>query len=116
VIISNPEDAERIARIHVRKEPNFTPIMYGSIISTIDNEKWKMQRSGLAHAFLPKASLSHIFPVSADRARKCAAKLWTLSAEGTQTVDLNDFLLFETQVFCFLCVFVICRLLVYKMD
>lgn len=97
VVISNPKDAERIARLHVRKEPNFTPIMYGSIISTIDNSKWKEQRAGLVHAFLPKASLGQIFPVSSARARECAAKLWQVSAKGTQTVDMNDFLLFETQ-------------------
>ena len=97
VIISNPEDAARIARIHVRKQPNFTLAFYGSIISTVDNEMWKQQREDINPAFLPKASLEQIFPISAARAHFAADKLREESQNGAKIVDMNDFLLHETE-------------------
>lgn len=97
VIISNPQDAARIARIHVRKQPNFTPAFYGSIISTVDNQHWKQQREDINPAFLPKASLEQIFPISAARAQYAAEKLRQESENGAKAVDMNEFLLHETQ-------------------
>lgn len=67
------------------------------MISTIDNKHWREQREQLMPAFLPRASLGQIFPVSAARAALCADRLRSLSANGAQTVDMNDFLLYETQ-------------------
>lgn len=97
VIISNPEDAARIARVHVKKQPNFTPTTWDSVISTVDNSKWKIQREDLNPAFLPQASLGQIFPVSLERAKHAAEKLMAESENGTKPVDMNEFLLYETQ-------------------
>ncbi|CAK9018307.1 Cytochrome P450 4F12 (CYPIVF12) [Durusdinium trenchii] len=97
VIISHPDDAMRLARLHVMKQPAFNMPFYGSIISTIDNDYWRMQREQLVPAFLPEASLGQIFDVSLDRAAKCADRLWELSEKGSKEVDMSDFLLFETK-------------------
>mmetsp|Transcript_4282 Transcript_4282/g.5268 ORF Transcript_4282/g.5268 Transcript_4282/m.5268 type:complete len:571 (+) Transcript_4282:65-1777(+) len=98
VIISNPEDAKRIARIHVKKQPNFTPLFYNSIISTTDNEEWKDMREHIVTAFLPNGSLQKIFPVTLERAKKCAKRLENLRMESKDgLVNMNDFLLYETE-------------------
>eukprot|EP00656_Telonema_subtile_P000403 TRINITY_DN10186_c0_g1_i2.p1 TRINITY_DN10186_c0_g1~~TRINITY_DN10186_c0_g1_i2.p1 ORF type:complete len:383 (+),score=89.35 TRINITY_DN10186_c0_g1_i2:150-1298(+) len=95
VIIGDPDDAERISRIHVRKEPNFGMFM-DSVISTTDNEHWQEQRQHLIEAFLPVSSLAEILPVSQARAKKCADRLQGLIAQGP-VVDMSDFLLHEAQ-------------------
>eukprot|EP00439_Symbiodinium_sp_Y106_P058844 s2455_g8.t1 len=95
VIVADPEDAERVARIHVRKEPNFGVLM-DSIISTTDNEHWREQRQHLVEAFLPLSSLAEILPVSLARAKDCANRLGSLAKDG-KPVDMSDFLLHEAQ-------------------
>ena len=45
VIINHPDDAERIAKVHIKKAPIFKGFLYNSIISTTDNKEWKEQRS-----------------------------------------------------------------------
>lgn len=97
VIVANPKDAERLARYHVRKQTNFTAGLFTSIISTTDNEHWREQRETLVTAFLPRASLEQILPVSAARARKCVERLREVSENCAKPVDMNDFALFETQ-------------------
>jgi len=97
VIIGDPEDARRIARVHIRKQPNFNVAFYSSIISTLDDEYWRKQREQLLPAFLPQSSLQHIFHVSADRAQFCADRLRKEAAKNGSIVDMNDFLLYETQ-------------------
>lgn len=97
VIIGDPEDARRIARVHLKKQPNFNVFFFGSIISTRDNDLWRTQRDELTPAFLPRASLEQIFNISSDRAKFCADRLAELAQGGTQTVDMNDFCLNETQ-------------------
>jgi len=95
VIVSHPDDAARIARIHVQKQPNFTMGLYSSIISTTDNEHWVQQREHIVPAFLPQASLRKVFPVTANRARACVEKLKGLARDGP--VDMSEFLLFEAE-------------------
>ncbi|GBG28701.1 Cytochrome P450 714C3 [Hondaea fermentalgiana] len=97
VIVGNPKDAERLARYHVRKQGNFTTGLYSSIISTRDNESWRDQRETLVTAFLPRASLEQILPVSVARARACVDRLREVSENFTVPVDMNDFALYETQ-------------------
>mmetsp|Transcript_57107 Transcript_57107/g.121370 ORF Transcript_57107/g.121370 Transcript_57107/m.121370 type:complete len:634 (+) Transcript_57107:163-2064(+) len=95
VILSDPEDSERISRIHVRKEPNFG-LLFDSVISTTDNDHWKAQRDHLNEVFLPQSSLAKILPVSLERAKRCADRLAELS-NATPSVDMSDFLLHEAQ-------------------
>mmetsp|Transcript_39031 Transcript_39031/g.84967 ORF Transcript_39031/g.84967 Transcript_39031/m.84967 type:complete len:613 (-) Transcript_39031:24-1862(-) len=96
-IIADPEDAHRISRTHVRKEGNFEPVLADSVIATTDNEYWKAQRAHLAEAFLPLSSLAKILPKSLERAKHCADRMATILESGSETVDMSDFFLHETQ-------------------
>ena len=64
VILSNSQDSERIARSHIKKQPNLSASFFQSLIATTDNEHWARQRNYLNEVFLPFASLSKIFPTS----------------------------------------------------
>lgn len=98
VLLSNHEDCARIARNHVKKQPNFTGIFAQSIIATTDNDHWKKQRSHLNEVFLPRLSLSKIFPRSLKRAEKCADVMHNLSVgAGKYGVQVHDFFLHEAQ-------------------
>jgi len=96
ILVSHPDDCERLARSHVKKQPNFTPILMDSVISTTDTEHWRKQRSHLVEAFLPNSSLAEIFPVSVARAKDCTGKLLDMG-RGGRCVDMNDFFLHEAQ-------------------
>ena len=61
VLICDHEDAARIAKIHIKKQPNFTPVLFHSLIATTNNQHWAKQRQHLSTVFMPKASLSKIF-------------------------------------------------------
>jgi len=96
VVLAHPEDAERVSRLHVRKEGNFEPALFDSIISTTDNDKWREQRQCLNEAFLPLSSLAEILPVSLARAKQCTSRLREAASKGSP-VDMSDFLLHEAQ-------------------
>jgi len=97
VIISHPDDAERICKKHIKKVPNLKTFLNTSIISTTDNEDWKNQRQTMNMAFLPKKSLGKIFPISQERAHDCSKLLLNISENFTKSVDISDFFLNETQ-------------------
>ena len=61
IFLCHVGDCARIAKAHVRKQPNFTPAFQGSVISTTDNDHWRKQREYLTGPFMPTSSLSHIF-------------------------------------------------------
>lgn len=98
VILHDPDDCAKIARRHVRKQPNFTPILFHGLISTTDNDHWKKQREHLNEVFLPQLSLSKIFPTSWSRAKHCATRMERLRQEsGPYGVQVHDFFLHEAQ-------------------
>eukprot|EP01060_Flectonema_neradi_P010097 TRINITY_DN17225_c0_g1_i1.p1 TRINITY_DN17225_c0_g1~~TRINITY_DN17225_c0_g1_i1.p1 ORF type:complete len:568 (+),score=117.18 TRINITY_DN17225_c0_g1_i1:54-1706(+) len=97
VVLSHPADCKRIASTHVKKQGNFTPALFSSVISTTDNDHWRSQRKVLTKAFMPKSSLREIFPISAARGKFCAQKLLNESKNGTQPVEMNEFLLHEAK-------------------
>jgi cytochrome P450 len=97
LIISHPDDAERICKKHIKKAPIFKTLLDTSIISTTDNDDWKDQRQSMNIAFIPKLSLQKIFPLSRERARFCATLLKEKSNDYLQSVDMSDFFLNETQ-------------------
>ena len=68
-----------------------------SIISTTDNEDWRKQRDEMTNTFLPKYSLQHVFPESVKRARLCTELLIKMSSDYSESVDMSDFFLNETQ-------------------
>ena len=98
VILSNSQDSERIARSHIKKQPNLSASFFQSLIATTDNEHWARQRNYLNEVFLPFASLSKIFPTSLQRAKDCTGKLNTLSKNaGQYGVQMHEFFLHEAQ-------------------
>lgn len=97
VILAHPDDCERIARTHVRKEGNFEAVLYDSIIATTDDDHWRRQRKHLSETFMPLSSLASILPVSLARAKLCASKLLDTVKENGEAVDMSDFLLHEAQ-------------------
>jgi cytochrome P450 len=100
LVINNPDDAERLAYMHVKKHPILEPLLYNSIISTTDAEDWREQRQNYQHAFNVSNELKKIIPISVKRAEYCSQLLWGLSGEGvfdTKTsININDFFLNET--------------------
>merc|ERR1740123_1931226 len=98
VLISDKDDAARIAKNNVKKQPNFTPILFNSLIATTDNEHWRKQRDHLNEVFLPKTSLAKIFPISLKRAVHCAERLQQLVRDaGPYGVQMHEFYLHEAQ-------------------
>mmetsp|Transcript_60371 Transcript_60371/g.143887 ORF Transcript_60371/g.143887 Transcript_60371/m.143887 type:complete len:620 (+) Transcript_60371:78-1937(+) len=96
VVLADPRDAERISRVHVRKDGGFEPVLLDGVIATTDNHHWQRQRRHLSEAFLPLSSLAKIMPVSLARAKLCSQRLAEMAAGG-EAVDMSDFLLHEAQ-------------------
>jgi cytochrome P450 len=94
VILSDPDDCERIARMHVQKMPDQGLFLHTGVLTQLDNDRWKAQRSHLVEAFLPMQSLTGLFHVSDARARKSNAFLMQQAKQGP--VQMNEFLLNET--------------------
>jgi len=98
VILSDPDDCEHIARTHVKKQPFFSALLFQSLIATTDNKHWARQRNYLNEVFLPKSSLTKIFPISWNRAKFCTEKLSGLAAKaGKYGVQMHEFFLHEAQ-------------------
>lgn len=97
IIISNPDDAKRIAKKHIKKAPIFENLLDSSLISTTDNIDWKEQRNKMNMAFLPHSSLEKIFPLSNKRAKKSGKLLKEMSKNCTESVNLSEFFTNETQ-------------------
>lgn len=97
VVLSHPDDAERVARLHVRKGKSYGIAFLGDgVLSTRDIDSWREQREHLVEAFLPDASLKHVFRASADRAEYCVDEKLRVQCEGGRAaLDINEFFLFE---------------------
>lgn len=96
VIVSNPKDASRLIKKHIKKAPIFKSLLDTSIISTTDNEDWKNQRNDMNMAFLPN-NLKSVFNKSLERASKCELLLKQHSNHYEEAVNMSDFFLNETQ-------------------
>jgi hypothetical protein len=96
VIVNSPEDAERLAEVHINKMPNLKPFVFDSIISTTNVEHWRTQRSNYQTAFSMNDSLKPLIPVSDKLAKQCVERLWNLSDMGGKEVNINEFFLNET--------------------
>merc|ERR1719261_1963827 len=90
-IISDPDDCERISRVHIRKDTSYQPGTFDSVIATLDKDDWREQRDHLNEAFLPLSSLARIMPVSLQRAKHCAERIWNENKGAA--VDISDFFL-----------------------
>lgn len=96
VILSHPEDVERICKTHIKKAPVFEKLLHSSIISTTDNEDWQEQRGLMNMAFIPKLSLQQVFPISRKRAETCVKIIKEMTEDYTKSLNMSDFFLHET--------------------
>ena len=99
IVISNPDDVERIALKHVKKTPYLTPLLYNSIISTTDVDNWKEQRQHYQKSFSVNNELKKLVPISNNRAKKSVEilkeKLNSLNCDH-EYFNMHDFFLNET--------------------
>lgn len=95
VVLSHPDDCERVAKNHTKKIPNFVPLLYDSIISTTDTDHWKDQRLHFVQAFSPM-ELGTVMQMSQRRASQCSELLWKRSQQGKERVNMSEFFLNET--------------------
>ena len=95
IILSHPEDCEKIANKHIKKMPNFELLLHDSLISTTNVQHWKQQRMEFVEAFSPM-ELNSVLSVSHERAKKCKNLLWDISKQGKRKVNMSDFFLNET--------------------
>lgn len=105
VIISHPEDAMRIARLHVQKMPDQSLFLSTGVLTQLDNNRWREQRGHLNESFLPYGSLVHVLPVSEARAKHSLGLLDNLILENNGCVQFNEFLLNETMAQLMLAMF-----------
>ena len=96
IIINNVNDAERIAEKHIKKMANLKEYVLDSIISTTNESHWRDQRLQYNDAFNVGEKLE-LIPISQKRAEKCVDLLFLTSKFGSQEVNINEFLLHETQ-------------------
>jgi len=96
IIINHPDDAERLANKHIKKNPMLEPLLYNSIISTTNVIEWKHQRKVFNQAFSVNTELKKLIPISVKISEFCVKLLWEHSNEGTNEVNINDFFLNET--------------------
>lgn len=95
ILINDEKDSVRLAKKHVKKMPNFTPLLYDSLISTTNITHWKNQRMNYVNAFSP-IELNKIIQISQDRAKNCVKLLLKKSNKGKEKVNISDFFLNET--------------------
>jgi cytochrome P450 len=97
VLINNNEDCARLARTHVKKSSLYDgTFLRDGVLSTTNNELWKLQRNHVVDSFLPYASLAKIFPISRDRSFKAVLeRLPNLTNNCTKPIDIWEFFLHE---------------------
>ncbi len=95
ILINDEKDSMRLAKKHIKKMPNFTPLLYDSLISTTDTNQWKSQRMNYVNAFSP-IELNKILQISRNRAEKCVDFLLHKSNNGKEKINISEFFLNET--------------------
>jgi hypothetical protein len=92
LIISDPDDAARISRMHTKKsvinQPSF---LDEGILGLNDNDEWSAQRNHLILGLLPVASLQHHFNTIVGEAEQFVHTLTGKTVNGT-AVEINELL------------------------
>ena len=107
VVVGNPNDAARVARVHVMKSSLYgegAMFLGEGVLSTRNVESWREQRAELSEGLLPLSSLANVLPVSLARAEYAAqTRLQTVGTpvggaaapNGAKQLDAWEFFLFE---------------------
>lgn len=96
VVVAHPKDAERVAKLHVKKSlvyGDISTFLGDGVLSTRNVDSWQEQRTNLVEGFLPLSSLAKIMPISVQRADYAVQQKMRLTA-GNPT-DVCEFYLFE---------------------
>ena len=75
IILCHPDDCERIAKNHLKKNPHFKLVMADSVISTTDNEHWNVKSNLYNHYYqinTIKNIIWSIVHISQLRAKECS--------------------------------------------
>lgn len=98
VVVANPKDAQRVARLHItRSIYQFVTFSQGeSVFGARDLDLWREQRKTLAESFLPLSTLAKVMPVSLALAESVSlAKISKFCEEG-KPFDAYEFFHHET--------------------
>jgi hypothetical protein len=90
VLLAHEDDCERIARAHIKKSPQMTPLFGESVISTTNHTQWMKLRSSLGMAFLPSTSLAPIFDISVGRAKEAVRIMHKKAGNGENAVNASE--------------------------
>jgi len=96
VVVADARDAERVAKLHVKKSliyGDISTFLGDGVLSTRNLESWQEQRTNLVEGFLPLASLANVMPISVQRANYAVDK--RLRDMISKPVDICEFYLFE---------------------
>jgi len=96
VVVAHPKDAERIARMHVKKSTIYgdqSNFLGEGVLSAKSVDSWQEQRTNLVEAFLPLSSLAKVMPVSVQRAEYAVND--KLRAATGKPIDMWEFYLHE---------------------
>lgn len=89
VVITNPQDAQRILKTHVQKVPfTETGFTRQGVLTRNDLDEWKKQRTQIVPAFALK-SLSKLMPLMNEGAKKFVRHI-DRHAKDASTVDISE--------------------------
>lgn len=96
LVICNPDDAARIARMHTKKARIYGPtFLGGGIFGLTDNDEWRAQRYHLLLGVLPVRGIGSHFETVKQEAVAFVDALAEIAAKG-DPVELNELLAAKT--------------------
>ena len=91
LVISDPEDAQRISRLHTKKAGVYQPTFLGEgIFALNDLNEWKSQRHQIVAGVLPLSSLKQQFDMVKGSGDRLIAALHNRCKEGSQLIEMNE--------------------------
>lgn len=91
LVISDPEDAQRISRLHTKKAGLYQSTFLGEgIFALNDLNEWKSQRHQIVAGVLPLSSLKQQFDMVKGSGNDLIAALYTRCKGGSQPIEMNE--------------------------
>jgi len=91
LVISDPEDAQRISRLHTKKAGVYQPTFLGEgIFALNDLNEWKSQRHQIVAGVLPLSSLKQQFDMVKGIGNDLIVALHRRCEGGSQLIEMNE--------------------------
>lgn len=91
LVISDPEDAQRISRLHTKKAGVYQPTFLGEgIFALNDLNEWKLQRHQIVAGVLPLSSLKQQFDMVKASGNDLIVALHRRCEGGSQLIEMNE--------------------------